>query len=80
MKRGPKILWQGERLLLTTEEAGKLIGKSDQMTRRYCQQGRIPHIRIGKSYRIPVSVLKDWIEEQAAKSVRQDEPELPEAA
>ena len=49
--------------LFTPEEAGPLIGKSPNWIVEACQDGRIPHTRVGKSPRLAAAHIR-WIQQE----------------
>ena len=52
-----------QRLTLTVKEAAKIIGLSRNATYQACQQGLLPHIRIGRRILIPVKALEKMLAE-----------------
>jgi len=58
-----------EKLLLTPEEARgpQYLNCGRNMIYALLASGAIPHIRLGKTYRIPRQKLIEWIERQAEK-------------
>jgi len=53
-----------ERLLLKPTEAAEVIGLGRSKTYQLISSGVIPSVRIGKSVRVPVVALRNWIEQQ----------------
>ena len=53
-----------EKLLLTVEEAAHLLSLGRSTVYTLLQRGEIPSISIGKSRRIPVDGLRQWIRVQ----------------
>ncbi len=51
-----------EKLLLKVSEAGEMIGVGRSRMYEMICTGEIPSIRIGKSIRIPVKALTEWID------------------
>ena len=56
-----------ERLLLRPREVAVATGLSRSMVYELINRGEIPAIRVGKSVRVPVAELQQWIREQAAQ-------------
>ncbi len=50
------------RLTFSVEEAAKMLGISRAFCYEACNQGQIPHIRIGRRILIPRSALKRLVE------------------
>ena len=53
-----------ERLLLKPTEAAEVIGLGRSKTYELISKGLIPSVRIGKSVRVPVASLRNWVDEQ----------------
>jgi excisionase family DNA binding protein len=53
-----------ERMLLKPTEAAEVIGLGRSKTYELISKGLIPSVRIGKSVRIPVAALRNWVEQQ----------------
>lgn len=53
-----------ERLLLKPTEAAEVIGLGRSKTYELISKGLIPSVRIGKSVRVPVASLRNWVEQQ----------------
>ena len=51
-----------DKLLLKVSEAGEMIGVGRSRMYEMLYTGEIPSIRIGKSIRIPVKALNEWVE------------------
>jgi excisionase family DNA binding protein len=58
-----------ERLTLTAQEAGRVLGVSANTVYRYALQNKLPHFRLGDRLLIPRRELESWIAEQARASV-----------
>ena len=54
-----------DRLLLRPREVAVATGLSRSMVYELINRGELPAIRVGKSVRVPVADLQDWIREQA---------------
>jgi len=52
--------------LLSTTEAAKRLGLSEAMVRRYCAQGRLPAMKVGKGW-----AIRRWDVERFAANPRQ---------
>ena len=53
-----------ERMLLKPTEAAEVIGLGRSKTYELISKGLIPSVRIGKSVRVPVVALRNWVEQQ----------------
>jgi excisionase family DNA binding protein len=51
-----------EKLLLRPIEAADAIGVGRSQIYQLLKSGQLPSVRIGKSVRVPVNSLRDWIE------------------
>lgn len=58
------------KLLLTAAQAAEALGIGRSKLWSLTAGGEIPHLRIGRSVRYSVDGLREWIEQQAAKSLR----------
>lgn len=58
-----------ERLLLRPEEAGEVLGFSRSKTYQLLADGTLPTVKIGRSTRIPVEALREWVRSQAVREV-----------
>jgi excisionase family DNA binding protein len=56
-----------DRLLLRPREVAVVTGLSRSMVYELINRGQIPAIRVGKSLRVPMAELQEWIREQAAQ-------------
>jgi len=50
--------------ILSTKEAAGFLGTTSQIVRRWCREGYLPAVKIGREYRISTAALVDWWEEQ----------------
>lgn len=50
------------RLLLRVDEAARLLGIGTTLAYELVGQGRLPHVRLGRTVRIPRRALETWIE------------------
>jgi excisionase family DNA binding protein len=53
-----------ESAFLTVTEAASLLGISRNSAYELVRQKRLPHIRLGRSVRIPRRIFERWIEQQ----------------
>ena len=53
-----------ERLLLQPREVATMTGLSRSMVYELINWGELPVIRVGKSVRVPVAALHQWIRDQ----------------
>ena len=59
------------RLLLRIDEAARLLGIGTTLAYEMVGQGRLPHVRLGRSVRVPRAALEAWI---AANTVAASPP------
>ena len=59
-----------DRLTLTVEEAGKLLGISRALAYRMARTGRLPTIRFGNRIVVPKKVIEDMLECPARNTSR----------
>ena len=59
-----------KRLLLTSRQAAEALQISERKLWSMKASGEIPHIRLGRSVRYPVSDLQRWIDERKTGGVR----------
>ena len=66
-----EIAWSRGRLLLRPEESAEIIGVSRaRLYEILGEPGGIRSIKVGRSRRIPVSEIEDWIARQLAEQAR----------
>jgi excisionase family DNA binding protein len=53
-------------LAMRPREAAKALGISQRLLWSWTNQGRIPHLRIGKAVIYPVDELRGWLEGQSS--------------
>ena len=58
-----------DKLLLKVSEAGEMIGVGRSRMYEMLAQSIIPSVRIGKSIRIPVKALNEWVEARQGYTV-----------
>ena len=56
-------------LALRPVQAAKVLGISERLLWTWTNQGKIPHLRIGRAVVYPVELLRAWLNEQAGKAV-----------
>lgn len=56
--------------LLRVREVAALSGLQRFRVYQLIREGQLPHLRVGRTYRIPEDALARWIGEQAEASVR----------
>ena len=54
-----------ERLIVTPEEAGKMLRIRPATIRELCDMGEIAHYKVGRYYKIPVEALKKYVHDRA---------------
>lgn len=57
---------KGEKMnpILSTKEAADFLGTTSEVVRRWCREGYLPAVKIGREYRISTAALVDWWDEQ----------------
>ena len=64
MKNGiARNAWKKRALLLKISQVSDLIGFGRSKTYRLISDGELPHVRIGRSVRVPADELERWIAE-----------------
>jgi len=61
-----------EKLLLKVVEAADLTGLGRSKAYELVANGTWPSISIGRSVRVPVAGLREWVERQQAEQTRRD--------
>jgi len=56
---------------LTIDEAAEYLRVTPATIYRWCRSGRLPALKIGKQWRVSVSDLRDWLQQQ-----KEQEPEV----
>ena len=62
-----------ERLLLRPTEAAEMTGLGRSKMYELIAKGVVPSVRIGKSVRVPVEALREWVKAQTANAVSEVE-------
>ena len=57
-----------ERLLLRPTEAAEMTGLGRSKMYELIAKGVVPSVRIGKSVRVPVEALREWVKAQTASA------------
>ncbi len=52
-----------EPLLLRPAEVADVLGIARSRAYRLCSTGELPTVRLGKSVRVPLKALKQWVED-----------------
>ena len=65
-----------EKLILTAEEAAKVLGTRSDTVRTLLKDGEIPAYREGKNWKIPRTLLEKYVEERAMKDTERRKYEL----
>lgn len=55
---------ESDKLLLRVSEAQQLLSLSRSTVYAMVASGELPSVRIGRSVRVPVDALKQWVERQ----------------
>lgn len=50
--------------IMTTKEAAELLGIKTELVRRWCREGHLPAVQLGREYRISRAALIDWWDEK----------------
>ena len=58
-----------EPVLLTTEEAARVLKVSPRTVQKLAKENSIPAVQIGKKFRFPLAELNQWIKRQASTGV-----------
>jgi excisionase family DNA binding protein len=51
-------------ILIRAEEAGKLLGLGRSKVYEMLASGELPVVRVGRSVRVPVEALREWVARQ----------------
>lgn len=57
----------GGDVLYTVAEVAKLLKLNPQTVRRYCRDGELASVKVGKGWRVPASSLSKLLDERPAK-------------
>jgi excisionase family DNA binding protein len=55
-------------ILIRAEEAGKLLGLGRSKIYEMLASGELPVVRVGRSVRVPVEALREWVSRQTRPS------------
>ncbi len=58
------------RLLIRVSEAAEILSVARLKAYLMVQTGEIPSVRLGKSVRVPVQALNEWVQRQVAEAGR----------
>lgn len=61
-----------ERLLIRPAEAAQAFGLGRSKIYELIARGTIPSVRIGRSVRVPIQELKDWLDSQQIETSGED--------
>ncbi len=59
--------WDELPLWLGVDETALVTGYGPARIRELCRAGLMPHVRLGRAYRIPKEALRTWLLRQAEK-------------
>jgi excisionase family DNA binding protein len=59
---------QGQKLMVSYREAGQMLGVCERTVFGLVKAGDLAKVSIGRSVRIPVSALQDFIDQQTTKA------------
>ena len=62
-----------ERLLLRPAETAEILGVGKSKVYDLIAKGELPSVRIGKSVRVPVEKLREWVNIRLDPSEKKDE-------
>lgn len=57
--------------VLSVPEAAKFLRIGRDQCYELCRQGRIPHVKFGRSIRIPSARLLEWLTSEADRAVQE---------
>jgi len=57
-----------ERMLLRATEAAEIVGLGRSKMYELIAKGIVPSVRIGKSVRVPVEGLRQWVQKQVEET------------
>jgi excisionase family DNA binding protein len=63
MQNGSKTVRAEEKVLLGAEDVAGLVGVKETTVWRWCREGRLPCLKVGKHWRIRRGVLEDFLRE-----------------
>ncbi len=75
MTVGVREAFEDGRLLLTVPEAARTLGIGTTLAYELVGRGELPHVRLGRSVRVPRAALEHWV----AKNTRVAPPTSPRA-
>jgi excisionase family DNA binding protein len=55
--------------LLSAEEVGRILKLSRSTVQRWCHEGKLPAVKMGKSYRLRRKDLDGWFERKLTEKV-----------
>jgi excisionase family DNA binding protein len=61
-----------DRLLLKPTEAGEILGLGRSKVYEMLANGELPVVRVGRSVRVPVEALREWVSRQTHPSHQKD--------
>ena len=59
---------QGQKLMVSYREAGRMLDVCERTVFGLVKAGDLPKVSIGRSVRIPVSALQDFIDQQTSQA------------
>lgn len=66
-----------DRLLLRPREVAAATGLSRSLVYELIGRGELPVVRVGKSVRVPVAALQQWIRDHTQEQVTAHAPQQP---
>lgn len=73
----PTPLPYQDRLLLRPREVAAATGLSRSLVYELIGRGELPVVRVGKSVRVPVAALQQWIRDHTQEQVTAHAPQQP---
>lgn len=66
----PMTSWNDLPLMLSAQQTAEVTGYGVFRIRELCAAGKMPHVRLGRAYKIPRDTLRAWLERQAEDAVQ----------
>ena len=60
----------GSSLLIGVAEAAQILGISRGLAYQLVQEGRLPHVKLGRRVLVPRKAMEDWLAREAIASQR----------
>ena len=56
--------------MLGIEQVADVTGYGAFRVRELCRSGKMPHVRLGRAFRIPRDMLRAWLEREAERNAQ----------